>query len=181
MRFAWIFAALAALWVTPAQAVTLWKFRIQTVATGIMYAETESPVTMKLDFPIWLDVSRGFPLDLGHNSEPSGDPTGIGNYHGLLGGEFDFDGNSFSKGRNFSYIGGFRSGPCDTPCPAYYLTAPTFTADFLDASGGPAPVPEASTWVLMLVGFAGIGWGMRRGRVPLAVSPCRMTRAPVPG
>jgi PEP-CTERM motif len=47
----------------------------------------------------------------------------------------------------------------------------TFVAEFTSGGGSPppAPVPEPSTWAMLLLGFVGLGYvGYRRAREPRA-------------
>lgn len=46
--------------------------------------------------------------------------------------------------------------------------APTFQVNFVQAYGGPGPVPEPATWAMMLAGFGIAGMAMRRRPLPLA-------------
>ena len=63
----------------------------------------------------------------------------------------------------------------DTPpggSGAQYSTFGTFVAEFPTVTPPPAPVPEPSTWAMMLIGFGGLGFvGYRKSRrsaVPIA-------------
>jgi hypothetical protein len=60
---------------------------------------------------------------------------------------------------------GFTSGTFDLS--ALFNNAGISHIDLFDHGG--APVPEPATWALMLLGFGGIGFAMRRGRRNLAL------------
>ena len=41
----------------------------------------------------------------------------------------------------------------------------------ITSSGGPPPVPEPSTWAMLLIGFAGLGLaGYRKGRPAVSIA-----------
>lgn len=52
------------------------------------------------------------------------------------------------------------------------LTAPAFSATFLYSSDGSAPVPEPTTWAMMLIGFGMAGMALRK--VPLRPAAIRV-------
>ena len=47
------------------------------------------------------------------------------------------------------------------------------TSQFAGVSGSAAAVPEASTWLLLLMGFGALGYGLRRARRPAALPAVR--------
>lgn len=59
----------------------------------------------------------------------------------------------------FYYVGGVTSGTINLS--TYFANNPGWShIDFYDTGA----VPEPATWAMMLLGFAGIGWSMRRVR-----------------
>jgi len=106
--------------------------------------------------PYEASISRYLgPLDLVEGDNPftyggffsSGLITGtINNESGLL------------TGRNLTYA----YAACSGPCPGDHILATTST--FL-ATGG---VPEARTWIMLLVGIGAIGWSLRNRRNALS-------------
>lgn len=76
----------------------------------------------------------------------------------------EFDSNDFIDGGFFiDEVGLFGTGPTLYTGPE---SAPIFRAgDFLvstESLTGTAAVPEPSTWAMMLIGFAGLGYASRR-------------------
>jgi hypothetical protein len=66
----------------------------------------------------------------------------------------------------FYYASGISSGTFNLS--TYFPNNPGFShIDFYDTG---AAVPEPVTWAMMLLGFAGIGWTMRRSRRKLALA-----------
>ncbi len=60
----------------------------------------------------------------------------------------------------FGLVGGMSSGPITGDDPAFYAT---LVIDVTTAGSGADGVPEPSTWAMMLLGFAGLGFvGYRR-------------------
>jgi hypothetical protein len=168
MRFAVLLAAMAALWVQPAQAVAIWTFNVSVFATGTNTPYTPGqppqiiPIAQQLSFSVDLPAFAGM-SDLGMRSpcNPiSGcDPTGLGQNNPQITGAIGYLGGEL-VGTNFRYI-----SASSTPGGSnYFLAAPTFGVTFLRSSDGSAPVapiPEPATWALMLIGFGAIGRAMR--------------------
>jgi hypothetical protein len=175
MRVGIILAAIAALWVQPAQATAIWTFAISAHVTGtdLPYTPGQPPQFIPIEWDVGLLVDLPAFTDASSLSSRLGcvlcDPLGLGGRAPVITGLISSAPNGAFLGSNFSYIG----GPAEFSPPkfgaAYYtLAAPTFAVSFLRASGGPGPVPEPATWALMLVGFAAIGLTMRakHGRRP---------------
>ena len=60
---------------------------------------------------------------------------------------------------------------------SFMMPGGAFYIDYIEANGAPSDlifnvaVPEPSTWAMMLLGFAGLGYaGFRRSRQPVALS-----------
>lgn len=192
MRFAWL-AALAALWMTPAQAVTSVSFEVSALI----------PTTHRLDYGIdpsfWPSSCSGLPVcpsetfsstDIFFASSIFGSSTD--------GVTFTFSQTVLNSG-TFAQVSGIAKYLGDG---AYlgtllnYATVPHCTihtpvcetvsgsiASFSIRQTNPAPVPEPATWALMLLGFGAIGWAMRRHvkpTAPIMVQPPHVTFGVMP-
>jgi hypothetical protein len=140
-------AVVVALSVTPAFAEIL-KFSF-TGASG--------------DFATWTQPSDPTPVEFKDQFSTEVQVTnGTSNKGGFS--SVEFDSNDIIDGGFFIDAAGlFGTGPTLYTGPE---SAPIFRAgDFLVSTGsltGTAAVPEPSTWAMMLIGFAGLGYASRR-------------------
>lgn len=166
MRFVSMLAALAALWIQPAQAVT---FGISGVATGtvsgsiacdIGFCTTSAPFTKVFNIPVFDPIQIGdiFTFEVGTHSYSE---RYTGSFKELGNGQFQGLQINYSR-FNLACLDRLGIPDCD-----YSASTNNFTVSQLD----PAPVPEPAIWAMMLLGFGVIGGAMRRRpQVALAVS-----------
>lgn len=172
MRFAMATAAAGALWVQPAQAAAIFNVvgdgalteRPGCIIGQISPACMAAPSVTTGQFSITGVVNEAFvfgnSISFGVRMPLSGCPFEDCMFSGAQGGSFRLD--SFSRmgqpDRSLSIVGTnfqFTLGP-DSPSPINIVV------------GAVTPVPEPTTWALMLAGFGVIGWSMRRGKAAAA-------------
>lgn len=161
-----------------ASAQQLWDFSITVNATGTRSSYSTLEGTKYEPFSETFTFQRSlYPFETTTNlnsayNSPFLDPLGLGfrfSLNGLLtlrdgqitGSGFDY------YGYNFNCI----SSGGTAGCVDYRLFAPTFSVAYVGSPSGSAPpVPEPTTWAMMLVGFCAIGATMRRRRQALQVA-----------
>lgn len=177
MKLAYVLAATAALWVQPASAGILFygvgagEYMIVpgcTISTPVCY---ETPVITEGLFAVGAEIpdayigSGGFSVSDFSTACPLEGPCGLS---AQFGGGFTF--GAFSRTSPF------------VPIEQVLIAGPSFrytTADvqFFRATfsflGPIRPVPEPSTWAMMLLGFGALGYGMRARRQKLTVTYTR--------
>jgi hypothetical protein len=127
-----------------------------------------------------LDYTLSAGLDLVANSGASGS-TGL---YGLTGKDITIDGvqevelfaTNYTIGdTDQTYLYGLSDvlGDLNAQAGESFATLETAPADttFKGVAFAPSPVPEPSTWAMMLLGFVGFGFAARRQRQAKAVSP----------
>lgn len=166
MRFGYIGAAAAALCAAvPAQAVVTVQVdayatgtadRFETACGGLC---SSTPTARDFSFSLAVDLAEGASTNFqfGPNSN-DGIRSGTITRNG-----YDMYGAVYYVGSNFLFkqTQQLFSGVIDTR-----LTAGSFTVRQII----PAPVPEPTTWALMILGFGMAGWAMRRQKTKLAFS-----------
>ena len=144
-----------------------------STATSTAYSKT-------IDFSLTgLDPEFSFVLD----SAPNVDSYKLGHYFSLSQHKFfsatkNREGGGFDNYFGEQLYGGSENAPTFKPGVFYLLNGDTGNTDKLTISwdtGGslPPPVPESSTWAMMLVGFAGFGLSAYRRKKSRPTPPER--------
>lgn len=162
MRFASVMAAVAALWMQPAGAVT---FEIAGTARGA----TTGIEPCSVGQCVWsepFEIPFGFHLTVGQELTQVGDLYSFffGTGGGFWSGSFRYiaEDNSQSILARYSR---FNIQCLDDSIPRRECDTTATSENFRINQIDPAPVPEPAIWAMMLFGFGAIGAAMRRGQV----------------
>lgn len=106
----------------------------------------------------------------GHNEQTVDDGGVVGHFFdnwGFTGTLNLVDG--VMTGSDLNFVGAWQNcgyDGMDAPCTSLtsFGAAPTFNATFVQAYDGPGPLPEPTTWAMMLLGFGLVGGTMRSVR-----------------
>jgi opacity protein-like surface antigen len=168
MRIFYMLAALAALWVQPAKAATFVDFAVSaylsvTRTTDYGWDQSTYPASCGSGFTCTTSATSLEHISFGYVPGSSVNGTNFSFevfnpiYRAHVGGTATYLGNGVYKGVSLSYseyplfLGSF---------PFTYGSGSTSTFSIHQVF--PAPVPEPTTWALMLLGFGVIGYGLRR-------------------
>lgn len=173
-------ASAAVLSPIPAQAA-IWTIAIQAHVTGTSFVTGRNPDNSPFSATYNDDYAYYDTLDVDSFTgsttiSPPGSTAGnCGNLPGAHPGQLSGYRNCTFSG-TLSLVGGqfvgtgltiFAAGVgCNFSCGVEtHLSAPTFQVTFLSSAGGPPPLPEPSTWLMMILGFGLTGYAMRKRQV----------------
>jgi hypothetical protein len=174
MRFVLALLAMAlGLSATTAQAAALWQLDVSVYSDFVTTKDTYNCAPGSIPDPSQCPITT-----VTHNYGPFVKSIYVDAFTGSLpfdiqigsrtfmSGTIDFA-NGQMRGSNFGYFSE-DTNTCrlgSTYGCIFQVTtasAPTFAVNFVAAYGGAAPVPEPTTWAMILAGFGLVGFAMRR-------------------
>lgn len=174
MRFAVLAAAVAALWVQPAQAAVVWTISGTVVGTTTDRLPCSTGICDVVR-PLSRDVSFSVSEQPHFDRQGAWLENGVYNFfHGANANDYIYSGTFRSLG--FGQFEGLtlRLDRFNATCvfSGTNCIEAASTTNFSVRQTFPAPVPEPTTWALMLLGFGAIGAMMRHH---VARSRCLLT------